>query len=652
MTSAASTPPEHDAGTPPGADIRQADTERRQQLAVLRGISDHQTRELLDGRLAWTAWLDLADRHGRFGFTNTLLIGAQRATATEVRTYNDWQARGRQVRKGEHGIRLISRQNVPYSVFDIAQTDGPALVSTPPAQLVQPSEALERLLRLAADLGVYVDRGSWSYLGRPDRRIVLPADLGDELALTVLAHQLSHVLQRSEQPDPDAQTPCRGVRRVRADSITHLTLAHLGAETNELSFPLVSSWAGTDPRAPSLSAVNSTATQILRTAHQIRRRLPAPPPTRSIRSTTRVTAVEEAPTSTQDELVGALASAHEYFRACLADSWVPDYLSERGIPPAALDTWAIGYAPVKGMVEHLKALGFTDSALQDAGLTRETGKGRRPLFTDRLVLPLRTPDGTVVGFIGRRPDTGRGPKYLNTPTTDLFNKSQILFGLHENRGQLNAGARPLLVEGPLDVIAVTAAAPTGLAPVAPCGTALTTEQVAILRQHADIDTRGLTIALDGDAAGHRAMLRAWKTLQQVKGPIDAVVLPKDQDPADILRYEGSMKVRQALRSVVPLADLVVDAQISRVGGTLDHAEQQLAAARAAAGLIVQMPRDQIARQVPRVATATGVPTDTVTGLVADAISPDLRPAPTPNSSRMAAGTLPSPPPRASRRHGR
>ncbi|MEV5574506.1 toprim domain-containing protein [Spirillospora sp. NPDC052269] len=648
MNSADFTPPGQDAGTT-AAGIGQADAERGNQLAVLRGIADHQTQQLLDERLAWTAWLELADRHGRFGFTNTLLIGAQRTAASEVRTYNDWQSRGRQVRKGERGIRLISRRDIPYSVFDIAQTDGPALDIAPPVQPVPASDALERLLRVTADVGIYVDRGSWPYLGRPNRRIVLPAELSDELALSVLAHQLSHVLQGGEQTDPDLQTPCRGVRRVRADSIAHLTLAHLGADTGELPFPPVDSWAGTDPRSPSLAAVSSTATKIVRTSQQIRRRLESSPAARAVRLATRATTPKAAAATSHEDMVGALASAHGYFRTCLSDSWVPGYLSERGIPTAGLDAWAIGYAPAEGMLEHLRTLGFTDSALHDAGLARDSGNRRRPLFTDRLVIPLRTPDGTVVGFIGRRPDTSHGPKYLNTPTSSLFSKGRILFGLHEGRGRLNAGARPVLVEGPLDVMAVAAAAPNGLVPVAPCGTAFTSEHLSSLRNHADLDAVGLVLALDGDTAGHRATLRAWKTLQQVKGPVDAVVLPKDQDPADILRYQGSMKVLESLQSAIPLADLVVDAQIERFGGTLDHAEQQVTAARAAATVMAQMPQGQIVRQVPRVATATGVPLSTVTALVADAISPDAPATLTPRHNRRSASSGPYP---RSRRHTR
>ncbi|MCP2337936.1 toprim domain-containing protein [Actinomadura rupiterrae] len=651
MTQADFTPPEQDAGTAAGAGVNRSHAERQRQLAVLHGIAGHQLRQLHAGRLPWASFLDLAHRHGRHGFTNALLINAQEAAATDVRRYDDWKDQGRQVRKGERGIRIISRRDVPYSVFDIAQTDGPAS-TTPPVPSVAASEALQRLLELAGDLNVYVDRGRWSYLGRPDRRISLPGEVDDGLATAILAHQLAHILQRGEHPDPQDNTPCRGARRVRADSIAYLTLAHLGADTSELRFPPVPTWAGTDERAHPLAAVEAMGTRIVRTAQRIRQRLPLRPTTDTPPLATRQAAPTKAPSPQREELIEALAQAQQFFRKHLAASWGPAYLAERGIPDGTLDAWAIGYAPARGLVEHLKSLGFTKTALHEAGLTRNASAGSHPLFVDRVSFPLRTPDGTIVGFIARRRDTGRGPKYLNTPATSLFDKSQNLFGLAHGRERLASGARPLIVEGPLDVLAISAADLDEYVPLAPCGTAITAHQLQHLDRHADLNTQGLLLALDGDKPGRRAMLRAWKELQQVKGPVDAIVLPKGQDPADILRYQGPTGVRDSLRSVTTLADLVVDAEIQRVGGTLEHAETRVAAARAAATLIAQVSAEQITRQIPRIATATGVPGATVTALIADAISPDIPATAVPEYTGTSATSPPAPPFRPPRRHAR
>src|SRR5262245_48682396 len=105
-------------------------TEPERRLpSVLRGIADAETARLRDGTLPWTWWLERAVRHGRYGFVNTLLIAAQWRAADDVRSYDEWRAVGRQVRKGETGIRIVSADGRVRAVFDIAQTGGLPLAS-------------------------------------------------------------------------------------------------------------------------------------------------------------------------------------------------------------------------------------------------------------------------------------------------------------------------------------------------------------------------------------------------------------------------------------------------------------------------------------------------------------------------------------------
>ena len=126
---------------------------------------------------------------------------------------------------------------------------------------------------------------------------------------------------------------------------------------------------------------------------------------------------------------------------------------------------------------------------------------------------IRWPDGTLAGFTGRaRPGGTRpGPVYLNSRTTGLYHKGSLLFGLYEGRRALAAGARPVLVEGPLDAIAVSAAGP--YAGVSPCGTALTPAQVAQLARTCDLRRGGVIVAFDADRAGRRAAVRAHDLLR-------------------------------------------------------------------------------------------------------------------------------------------
>jgi DNA primase len=155
------------------------------------------------------------------------------------------------------------------------------------------------------------------------------------------------------------------------------------------------------------------------------------------------------------ELVQIHAEAGRFYQACLAGSWVPGYLADRGLDAALLpsSSWKIGYAPASWTVltEHLRSLGHCDAALLCSGLA-VTGRNGQPRdhFHDRLMIPLRAEDGYVVGFIGRRhPDAGddHGPKYLNSPNTEIFTKGHILAGLAEGRSRLTTGATPVLAEG-------------------------------------------------------------------------------------------------------------------------------------------------------------------------------------------------------------
>jgi DNA primase len=123
-------------------------------------------------------------------------------------------------------------------------------------------------------------------------------------------------------------------------------------------------------------------------------------------------------------------------------------------------------------------------------------------FRDRLMLPVRDPEGRVIAFVGRAaPDAGgEVPRYLYSPETPLFTKGNVLFGLAESRLRWQSGSTPVLVEGPLGAIAVSLATDGRYAGVAPCGTALSRSQAKSLANAAAIGGR-LVVAVDADPAG-------------------------------------------------------------------------------------------------------------------------------------------------------
>jgi DNA primase len=567
--------------------------------------------KLLGSTWPWQSWLDGADHHGKYGVANTLLIGQQMKDATTVLPYEEWQARGRQVVKGEQAIRILSVRGNSRPVFDLSQTTGEPQPQAPDRS---PEQTWACLVKLAASRKLFVDRGSrWNYLGDPAARIPVDPALTDHQAAEHLAHQLAHLELHQRICDGD----CAGVLRVEADSVAYLVLRHLRADPS-MEFPPVASWAGEDERSRPLGAVMVVCGRVLRTAFRLRSKLDALPAEASAQELSKNLVVPTERDEWEEhrqELLAIHEAAQALFIAERPGSWMPSYLAERGFDQSVQEQWQLGHAPAgwRTLAYHLSSLGFSDEAILASGLARQAKAGHLyDAFRDRVMFPLRDSSGAILGFIGRTSVTGTGPKYLNSPETPLFKKRELLYGLYESRDLLATGARPIIVEGPLDAIACHLA---GHPALSPCGTTLSPQQAGLLGEY------GAVLALDGDAAGRRGAVHAWRSLSQVKGAIGAVVFPENQDPAEILSYQGNMAVHEALQSEVPLADVVVDAAIERYGDSLEFVESQLAAARAAASVIAQMRPADVARQVARVASRLAFEPTDITRYVISAIAP-------------------------------
>jgi DNA primase len=315
-------------------------------------------------------------------------------------------------------------------------------------------------------------------------------------------------------------------------------------------------------------------------------------------------------------------AAARFFRARLPGSWAEEYLARRGFGPGIQRRWQAGYAPASwdALTRHLLALGYPRALIEAAGLARRSRRGTIiDTFRDRAILPVRAPKGNVIAFIGRAATHASGvPKYLNSPGTGLYDKSEVLFGLHEGRAALASGAHPVIAEGPLD--AITTASPSRHAGVAPCGTALTARQVTALGHAADLPATGVLVAFDPDSAGRRAAVRAYHLLTPVTADVATVMLPAGCDPAQILADHGPGALAGMLvRRTRPLADLVIDTEVSKWNRWLRHPEGQVSALRAAAPLIAAMPPGHVARQVTRLASRLRLDHATVTTAVTDAL---------------------------------
>ncbi len=293
-------------------------------------------------------------------------------------------------------------------------------------------------------------------------------------------------------------------------------------------------------------------------------------------------------TVARHRLVEVNAAAEAFYVRHYRDVWAARYLTDRlGTDPTGDPDIAVGYAPNTwtALTRHLHALDVTDTELLAAGLAIRTASGNLiDRFRDRIIFPIKSfdpdrPDAIETrGFIGRRnptaADDGKaGPKYLNTPATDLFVKGDNLYGLAEHAGTLAAGSVPVIVEGPVDALAVTVSGAGRYIGVAPLGTAFTdaqADQLCPYLAHHDQLPPGLAamfpaepprapviVATDNDTAGRKAAHRVyWQLVARREDPRH-LAMPDGNDPAEFLHTHGLAALLAALEAAPALADTLI-----------------------------------------------------------------------------------------------
>jgi len=237
----------------------------------------------------------------------------------------------------------------------------------------------------------------------------------------------------------------------------------------------------------------------------------------------------EASRKRRDRLHALLDQATTFYERYLWESAagtpVREYLAGRGLGEAVCREFRLGLSPGSGLARKAQEKGFTREELKAAGLTNARGND---YFPPRLMFPLADVRGRVVGFQARklREDDPLRGKYVNSPETELFHKSAVLYGLHLARNAIAKQERAVVVEGNTDVIALRQA---GFEPVvASMGTALTERQLKELQRLA----RRLYLCFDADAAGEDATLRGMELATTLGFDVRVVTLPAGQDPAD------------------------------------------------------------------------------------------------------------------------
>ena len=274
----------------------------------------------------------------------------------------------------------------------------------------------------------------------------------------------------------------------------------------------------------------------------------------------------------QATLSDVLAKAADHYRKQLkSNPRAVDYLKGRGLTGEIAAAFGLGYSPDgwRGLASVFPQ--YDDPLLEESGLVIATGdneadRKRYDRFRDRIMFPIRSVQGDVIGFGGRVLDKGE-PKYLNSPETPVFIKGRELYGLHEARTAMRQRGYGLVVEGYMDVVAL---AQSGFPnAVATLGTACTAEHVQKLFRFTD----SVVFSFDGDAAGRRAAGRALEaSLPHATDTrtIRFLFLPTEHDPDSYVRELGAEAFERAVSQAVPLSRQLVEA--ARDGMDLYSAE--------------------------------------------------------------------------------
>ncbi len=268
----------------------------------------------------------------------------------------------------------------------------------------------------------------------------------------------------------------------------------------------------------------------------------------------------QAKADRRTQLAEVMEIAVQHFRLQLktgAGAAARDYLDRRGLSDETRERFDIGFAPEawQGLWDHLKAKGVEDDLILAAGLAKPSTKGGKPYdtFRGRIIFPIRDPRGRCIAFGGRAMDPNDNAKYLNSPETELFDKSRTLYNLGAAREAAGKGQPLVVAEGYMDVIALSQAG-FGAA-VAPLGTAVTENQLQMMWRVADEPI----IALDGDTAGLRAAQRvvdlALPLLEAGKS-LRFAIMPDGQDPDDLIRAKGAGALQALLDGARPMVELL------------------------------------------------------------------------------------------------
>lgn len=287
--------------------------------------------------------------------------------------------------------------------------------------------------------------------------------------------------------------------------------------------------------------------------------------------------IEERPLSAEEsrrktereQLFEINAMAADFYRSQLLSDPVAakarQYLERRGVTPETSATYRLGYAvgTRDALVRHLERKGVPLEMAERLGIVRRgDGGGWLDLFRNRLLFVISDPQGRVCGFGGRVLDDGL-PKYINSPESPIYRKSEVLFGADLAKGAMREQGAAIVVEGYFDQLGLYQAGIRNV--VATCGTALTPGHVKLLSRYAE----RCYLLFDGDKAGQKATFRAMELCFQESFPARVITLPEGEDPDSFVSERGVEAFAGALEGSVPAFEYYLGVALQQAGQGLD-----------------------------------------------------------------------------------
>ncbi|MEV7654352.1 DNA primase [Streptomyces anulatus] len=273
------------------------------------------------------------------------------------------------------------------------------------------------------------------------------------------------------------------------------------------------------------------------------------------------------------------------------------FLAERGFDQDAATHFRVGYSPAgwDHLTRYLRGKGFSDKELITSGLSQDGRRGPIDRFRGRLMWPISDTAGDIVGFGARKlRDDDNGPKYLNTPETPIYKKSQVLYGIDLAKKDIAKASRAVVVEGYTDVMACHLAGVTTA--IATCGTAFGNDHIKILRRLLmDNGSARVIFTFDGDSAGQKAALRAFEDDQKFAAETYIAIAPDGMDPCDLRLAKGDDSVRDLVEPRTPLFEFALRQIVGRYD--LETPAGRAAALDEAATVVAKIKTSSVQREV-------------------------------------------------------